>query len=212
MKSAALICCFTLLVSGARSQALQEWFNQKATQKKYLLQQIAALQVYIGYLKKGYDVANKGLTTIKNLKQGHFGLDTAFFNSLKSVNPKIKNSAKVAGIISFNVQILRQYKATIAYAKSQNTFNDEEINYMTLVLGNLGNYVEGILNSLIDIVTSAKLEMTDDERLTRIDHLYDEMQEQYELINEFDGSVKVLSIQRAKEINDIGSVRSMFRK
>jgi len=152
------------------------------------------------------------LTTIRNLKQGHFGLDTAFFNSLKSVNSKIKNYTKVAGIISFNVQILKHYKATIAYAKHQETFNSEEIDYMSLVLGNLINYAEGVLNNLIDIVTPAKMEMSDDERIVRIDHLYDEMQEQYDLVNEFDDSVKVLSIQRAKEINDIHSIRSMYIK
>ncbi|MCH5688762.1 conjugal transfer protein TraI [Niabella sp. W65] len=50
------ILLFLLLVvsagSNLQAQTFAEWFQQKKTQKKYLLQQIAALQVYIGYAKK----------------------------------------------------------------------------------------------------------------------------------------------------------------
>jgi hypothetical protein len=35
------------------SQTADERVNQKATQKKYLLQQIVALQIYVGYAMKG---------------------------------------------------------------------------------------------------------------------------------------------------------------
>ena len=65
--------CIVLLITTilCNAQGLSEWFNQKATQKKYLLQQIAALQVYIGYLQKGYSIAKTGLTTIGNIKNGH---------------------------------------------------------------------------------------------------------------------------------------------
>lgn len=45
----------------AEAQTFDEWFRQKKTQKKYLVQQIAALKVYLGYLKEGYEIAQKGM-------------------------------------------------------------------------------------------------------------------------------------------------------
>src|SRR5436190_21373731 len=81
------------------AQGLSEWFNQNATQKKYLLQQIAALQVYTQYLQKGYSIAKTGLTTIGNFKNGHFSLDKDFFASLENINPKIKKYSRVSDII-----------------------------------------------------------------------------------------------------------------
>ena len=53
-----------------QSQVLDEWTNQSATQKKYLVQQIASLKVYIDYLEKGYNITEKGLNTISDLKNG----------------------------------------------------------------------------------------------------------------------------------------------
>ncbi|ULT42931.1 conjugal transfer protein TraI [Niabella defluvii] len=68
------ILLFLLLVvsagSNLQAQTFAEWFQQKKTQKKYLLQQIAALQVYIGYAKKGYNIAKDGLNTIGGFTRG----------------------------------------------------------------------------------------------------------------------------------------------
>ena len=50
-----LLMILAFFVSGKTySQTYEEWFQQTKTQKKYLLQQIAALKVYIGYAEKGF--------------------------------------------------------------------------------------------------------------------------------------------------------------
>ena len=61
MKKQFLIILFAVVSTSVKAQTFAEWFQQGATQKKYLLQQIAALQVYIGYVQKGYSIAKKGL-------------------------------------------------------------------------------------------------------------------------------------------------------
>ena len=52
------------LATTVRAQTFAEWFQQKSTQKKYLLQQIAALQVYAAYYKAGNNIAHNGLGSI----------------------------------------------------------------------------------------------------------------------------------------------------
>jgi len=73
-----------LSAGNIHAQTFSEWFRQKKTQKKYLLQQIAALQVYIGYAQKGYRIAKEGLTTIGGFTKGEFDLHSDFINSLSS--------------------------------------------------------------------------------------------------------------------------------
>jgi hypothetical protein len=102
---------FAFLSSNA--QTADEWFNQKSTQKKYLLQQIAALKVYLGYAKKGYTIVTSGVNTIRNIKNGDLNLHRDFFNRLKNVNPSIRKYAKVADIIAYQVKIIKQTKITI---------------------------------------------------------------------------------------------------
>ena len=77
MCSMKKIIAIALLLSFAESisaQTFDEWFNQKATQRKYLIQQIAALEVYTGYVSDGYSIAKKGLNIIHDIKNGDFNL------------------------------------------------------------------------------------------------------------------------------------------
>ncbi len=53
-------------------------------QKKSLLQQIAALKVYIDYAQKGYSIAKEGLTLIGNIKNREFDLHSKYISSLKT--------------------------------------------------------------------------------------------------------------------------------
>ena len=92
MKAAILIFAIIMFSREGFTQTIEEWTQQKQTQIKYLLNQIAANKVYIGYLQKGYSIASKGLSTIGQIKNGEFTLHQDFFNRLLSINPAIKNT------------------------------------------------------------------------------------------------------------------------
>ena len=95
MKKLLIISIVVLCAENLSAQTWAEWFRQKATQKKYLLQQIAALHVYSGYLSKGYSIAKDGLNTIKSIKNGDLLQHSNYFTSLVTVNPQIKRYKKV---------------------------------------------------------------------------------------------------------------------
>src|SRR3954466_1406137 len=100
MKVAFIILLLTTLAAHSNAQTFSEWFRQKKTQKKYLIEQIAALEVYAGHLEKGYSILSEGLSQINSIKHGEFGLHDAYFYSLKNINPHIKDYTTVDEIIS----------------------------------------------------------------------------------------------------------------
>lgn len=187
------------LTDHANAQAWNEWFKQKKTQKKYHYEQIAALQMHLDNLKKGITIVYKGLTTIHNIKNGDFNLHRDFFGSLKSVNPRISNSAKVADIIAFQVYVIRNLKTIYNYCKNNESFTAEEIRYVALVYSNMLFLTDASISELLDIIRSDKTEMKDDERLNRIDNLYDEMLDKHAFVTGFGNEVVLLSHQREKE-------------
>lgn len=209
MKRLFTLVLFALLSSRAESQTFAEWFRQGATQKKYLLQQIAGLQVYIGYVHKGYSIAKQGLNTISDVKNGEFNLHKDYFNSLKSINPKIKNYSKVANIISLRVSIIKIYKEAERQLKQSRSFNKDEINYINGVFERLMADCTTVMDELIAVTTRGQLEMKDDERLKRINALYSDMQDKYTFAQTFSNEVKLLEALRIKEQSDIQSIRAL---
>lgn len=210
MKKMLLFLLILVSMAGSlKAQTLAEWFQQKKTQKKYLLQQIAALQIYIGYAQKGYQIAKEGLTTIGGFTRGEFNLHADYFNSLKVVNPEIKHYAKVAEIIGLQIKIVENYNSTSRKLKSTNAFSNDELNYIRSAFSNLLDDCEKTLDELITVTTDEKLEMKDDERIARIDKLYLDMQDKFTFCNSFSNDAKLLAVSRIKEQTEVKTSRAL---
>ncbi len=203
MRLLFLLLSLHLFTPSTDAQTTDEWFNQNSTQKKYLLQQIAALQVYLGYAKKGYNIVTGGINTIRDIKKGEFNLHRDFFNRLKNVNPKISRYVKVADIVAYHVKIIKQTKATIQQIKEAKQFTEAELDYCKQVFDNLLEECMKTVEELILVTTSGELQMKDDERLKRIDGLYADVQDKYSFACSFSEDMGVLAVQRLGEQMEI---------
>lgn len=201
---AFLITTSCLLPDPTHAQAptWNEWFKQKKTQKKYLVDQIAALKVHLGNLKKGYQIVQRGLYTIDNIKSGNFNLHRDFFSSLNNVNPHIKNSAKVADIIAYQIYIIRDFKQTNARLKQDGNLTPEELYYLGYCYTNMMRSCEVTLMELMDTITKDKKQMTDDQRIKEIDRLHEDMRDKYAFVRAFGNDNLALSAMRSKEKRD----------
>lgn len=184
-------------------------FNQNATQKQYLLQQIAALKVYAGYLQKGYSIAKHGLSTISDIKKGDLRLHTGYFDSLKVVNPSIRNYGKVAGIMALQRNILKRQKTAIGQVQQSKAFTATELDYVSGVFSKLLADCGQTIDELTAVTTNGNLQMKDDERLKRIDALYANMQRRYTFVQAFAGDAQTLAASRLYEQQDIENSRAI---
>lgn len=199
-----LLLAFTCQLSQA--QTFGEFFNQKKTQKKYLLQQIAALQVYIGYAKKGYDIASTGLQSIKDITNGEFGLHTAYITSLKAVSPVIRNNIKVAEIIETQLNITKAFGSV----KSSKALTLSNQLYILDVREKVMDECAKDLDELLLVITSGKLEMSEKERIRRLDRIYSSITDKYGFAIDFVGQVMTLINQREKEQDFINRLRKSY--
>jgi hypothetical protein len=210
MKFLFVLSIGLILTINAPAQTWNEWVNQKKTQKRYLVKQIALLRLYLGYVKKGYDIAEKGLTTIHHIKNGDFNLHRDFFGSLQLVNPHIANSAKVADIIAFQVYILRDLKRVNSFCKDNEHFTPEEIRYVAAVYSNMLIQCDTSISELLIIIRDHESTMKDDERLMRIGNLYDDMLDKHAFVQSFDHDVRIIAAEREREKRTIELMRKHY--
>lgn len=208
MKAIILMSMFAFSF-GVKAQTFSEWFQQNSTQKKYLLQQIAALKVYAGYLQKGYNIAREGLSNINGFAKGEFYLHDDYFRSLKTVNPVVKNDKRVSGIISLQNRIIHSIHQHIRELNNSKAFTSKELDYIHRVSNNLLDNCNNTLDELTTIVSNDKLEMKDDERLKRIGALYKDMQDKYSFCQSFINDAKLLAASRIREQAEIKTERSL---
>ena len=203
MNKLLLIFAFAIGASACNAQTFNEWFRQKKTQKKYLLQQIAALKVYLDYLKKGYKIVDKGLTIVGDIKQGKFDLDIEYLESLKNVNSAVSGSAKVASIVAYQRMIIIEFRRLKALTNDTDLLTNEEKQYVESVYSNMLREAEVSLDELDRVLSNSDFEMKDDERVKRVDALYVDMKDKYTFTKSFANSTEVLIAQRSKDKQEV---------
>lgn len=194
-----------LVMLGLSIQNLQA----QAKWRKELLLQIAALQVYIDYAKKGYNVVKKGLNFIGDVKKGEVNLHSDYLASLKKINPKIKKYSRVGDIVVLQLKIIRISNNTFRHLKQDDLFHGDELDYIERSFDRLFENCNRTLDDLLMVTVDAKLEMKDDERMERIDNLYKTMIGDYEFCLTFSNEAKILSLSKANEKNNVDRLRTL---
>ena len=210
MKKMRLLFIVMLAVHITSAQTCDEWFRQKKTQVKYLTEQIAALQVYAGFVEKGYKIAKDGLGAIHAIKQGDFSLHSNYFSSLTNVSPAVRSYTKIADIVALQISIVQNCKQQKKFMKQSHQFSTNELLYAGKVLDNVLDGCTGIIDELTGILTDGLLQMKDDERVRRIDQLYDRMEERAAFVQHFGNDNNILAVQRIKDQNDLKVSRELY--
>ncbi|MFT3947169.1 MAG: hypothetical protein QM763_09370 [Agriterribacter sp.] len=171
-------------------------------QIKLYIQQIAANKVYVEYLQKGYSIVKNGLRAIGDIKDGHWRLDMIFFDGLEKINPKVRQYAKVADIIALNIQVIKRGKKLVLEIKDADVFTEREALYAAKVVDRILVNCAALIDELGSLLKTSELKMSDDERIKRIDGLYEQMRSNYSFVNYFSGEWQLLQLQKSKALGD----------
>ena len=210
MKTKLTLILLILVTSTGYGQKFKEWFRQKKTQKKYLIEQIAYYKIYLELIEKGYNIAREGLTTISDLKESEFKLHKNRFDSLSIVKASIKKyPAASATVDQIRGAIILYWQIGDLLSGSQ-WLKQEEKKYVYSVFDQLMADGVGILDELSDVTKNGILSMPDDQRIARINSLYSQAKEIYAFARQLCSESAVLSSQRINEMGDIDNRRILY--
>jgi len=206
MKKVVLI--ILMLIAGSSSKLFAQ--AEEVEQLLLNVEKLAQLKQILTDLKKGYEIVSEGYNTIKDISQGNFNLHKAFMDGLMKVSPTVRNYKKVADIINFQILIVKEYKNAYSRFKKDGNFTMNEIDYLGKVYSNLFNQSLKNVDALATIITANKLRMSDDERLSAIDDIYNSMLDKLTFLRHFNNNTTILAIQRAREKKDATTVQDIY--
>lgn len=196
-----IVTLFKPVCVHAQEQEIQQLLLnvEKLTQFKKILQN----------MYDGYEILQKGYTAIKNISEGNFNIHQTFLDGLLAVSPAVQKYKRVADIIDYQIRIVKEYKTAYSHFKQDKNFTADEIDYLSKVYGNLSELCLKNLDDLLTIITAGKLRMSDDERITAIDRIYSEIQNEWQFLTHFNNTAKLLSLARSREQQDIDISRKL---
>lgn len=174
------------------------------------MEKLAQLKEILSNMKKGYEVVNKGYGTVKDLTEGNFSLHKTFLDGLMEVSPAVRKYRKVSEIIEYQLKLVKEYKRALQQYSAAGIFSPKELAYIARVYDNLLKRSLDNLDELAMVVTSGKLRMSDDERITAIDRIHHDMSDKLNFLRSFNNSNSILGLQRVREQHDVNSMRKIY--
>lgn len=190
--------------ANAQSFSFSDLFGQSKKQLNYYEQQIAAYQAFESELKQGYNVVKNGLSGIASINTAELNAHSAYYASLKQPSAVVKNSSQVQDILNWQSDIVTSIN------QSFSGLTADEQNYVNAVKNNLLHACNNDLTDLQNLLTDGKLQMSDDQRLKRLDILHGDMQDKYTFTHSFCNSIQLLLAQRQQDTQETQTLKSIY--
>ncbi|MES2458206.1 MAG: TerB family tellurite resistance protein [Bacteroidota bacterium] len=209
MRSSKMIWLFLLLAVFSPRVS----FGQSTEAQQLLLnvEKLSQLKNILADMKKGYTVLSSGYNSVKNIAQGNFSLHDVFLNGLWLVSPQVRKYYKIAEIISYQKDIVSEYKSAFKRFSSGGNFSSSELDYLSRVYSKLFDESMENLDQLAMVITSNKLRMSDEERMAAIDKIFLDTQDKLVFLRDFNSKTTVLSVQRQREKADVNGLGNYFK-
>jgi hypothetical protein len=196
------------LVSSQRAMAQAEELAQLALNIEKLLQ----FKKILSDMKEGYEILTQGYNAVKDISEGNFNLHKAFLDGLLEVSPTVQKYNRIAQIVEMQIRLRKEYTTAYKRFTASNFFSADELDYLQRVYAQLFDQSLKNISDLTTILTAGKLRMSDDERLSAIDHIYDDQRDQLDFLCLFNNKNSLLLVQRAKEKNNTQSYYHWYDK
>lgn len=184
--------------------------SQEVQQLLLNVEKLSQLKNILSDMKKGYDVVSKGYNSVKNIAEGNFSLHEVFLDGLMLVSPEVKKYRLVADIISYQKNIVSEYKSAFKRFSTLDVFNPSELDYLGRVYKQLFDQSLDNLDELLMVITSSKLRMSDSERLVAIDRIFLDVQDKLVFLRDFNRKATSLSLAREKQRSEIKQVEKFY--
>ncbi|MGC4038726.1 MAG: conjugal transfer protein TraI [Chitinophagaceae bacterium] len=150
------------------------------------------------------------LDEISDWTEKHRAQYAQYFDELRTVKEIISDYHKVKEIIAAQAQLVDEYKKAIRLFRQDKNFTVEEISYMEKVYAGIMDQSLKNLDQLFLVVNALSTQMTDEKRMEIINQASLHIDQNLDDLRQFNVQNIKLSLQRAKEYNDVDVVKRLY--
>ena len=150
------------------------------------------------------------LTEITDWVQKQKDLYQDYFDELWQVKAAISNYNRIQDVIKRQVQIVNEYKHAFNLFRQDENFTPEEIEYMSKVYAGILDESVKNIDQVLLVIDAFATQMDDAQRLKIINDAADRVDENYNDLKMFSNENIKVSLQRAKESNNVDVVKKLY--
>lgn len=150
------------------------------------------------------------LEEISGWTQKQKELYSQYYQELWQIKSAIAYYSRVGELTAKQVELVNSYNRAWVLLKADKHFTPEELAYMTKVYDGILQAGIQDLDQILSVVNSFKTQMKDEKRMEIINAAADHMDTHYHDLQQFNNQNFMLSIQRAKDENEVITLRRYY--
>lgn len=150
------------------------------------------------------------LTEISGWTEQQKQLYSNYYTELGNIKATISKYQRIKDITMKQAALVSEYKQAWSLFRQDNHFNPQELNYMQQVYTGILDASVKNLDEIMLVVSPAKTQMTDEQRLELINNASDHLDENYNDLHQFNNQGIRLSLQRSKDLSDTQSIKKLY--
>lgn len=150
------------------------------------------------------------LTEIAEWTEKHRKLYQDYYDELWQVKNTIAMYQRVRQVMDKQVRIVDEYRRCWDIVQNDEHFTDDEREYMAKVYSGIMDESVKNLDQILIVINSFKTQMSDGKRLEIIEQAASEIDQNYFDLKQFNTQNMLLSINRAKDFNEIDVVKQLY--
>jgi len=213
-----IICCAVMPTKQTDAQVTDIAQIIKEGVKKVIVAvdlQIQRIQTQTIWLQNAQKVLENAmsqlkLTDIANWVEKQKDLYADYYQELWEVKSAIVYYQRAKEIIAEQLELVNAYKQAFALFRQDKDFTEDEISYMYKVYSGILDESVKNLDQILNVINAFTTQMSDAQRLAIIDDAAKRIDQNYSDIKEFNNENIKISLQRAKEYNDVDVVKKLY--
>jgi DNA repair ATPase RecN len=202
--------CILLLMGATGMTSSCFGQEQEVEQLALDIQKLTQLKKILQNMIQGVQILTNGYNKVKQVTSGNYSLHEAFLDGLLEVSPSVRKYQRVAGIIRDEGYIIAEYKNAYQRFKNNPVFTLKELDYMGSIYSSLVKQTAQNISELTMVITSGELRMTDDERLSAIDRIYDDTREKLSFFRNFNEKAAQLAAFRENTLENTNTLQKNY--
>ena len=150
------------------------------------------------------------LTEISGWTEQQKQLYSSYYTELGNIKATISKYQRIKDITLKQAALVSEYKQAWSLFKQDKHFNPQELSYMQQVYTGILDASVKNLDEIMLVVSPAKTQMTDEQRLELINKASDHLDENYNDLHQFNNQGIQLSLQRSKDLSDTQSIKKLY--
>jgi len=150
------------------------------------------------------------LTEISGWTEQQKQLYSSYYTELGNIKATISKYQRIKDIMLKQAALVSEYKKAWSLFRQDNHFKPQELNYMQKVYTGILDASIKNLDEIMLVISPAKTQMTDEQRLELIIKASDHLDENYNDLRQFNNQGIQLSLGRSKDLNDTQSIKKLY--